>query len=149
MLCEICKKQMASVTRRVGGGFGEEKLAVCYDCANKMDNELPTRGFADFFWGREEKITKCVVCGTDLSEIKRTRYVGCGECYKVFNKEIEELINLVHGRHEHVGRMPLSVASRIDEVKSPSSIMQSALEFGDYDKAKIARNHFPSRRGRD
>ena len=147
MLCEICKRQMASMTRRLDRGYGEEKLAICYECANKMDNEPSSKGYADFFWGREEKITKCVVCGTSLSEIKRTRYVGCSECYKIFAKEIDELISLIHGRNEHVGRMPLSVSNRIDEAPTASSVMKSALEISDYDKAVIARNHFPSRGG--
>lgn len=148
MLCEICKRQMASKAMRLDRGYGEEKLAICYECAKKMDSEASAGSYSDFFWGKEEKITKCVVCGTLLSEIKRTRYVGCSECYKIFNREIEELVSLIHGRHEHVGRMPLSVSNSIDEIKSPASIMKGALELGDYEKAMIARNHFPTKGGR-
>lgn len=147
MLCEICRKQHALQARRVDRGYGEEKLAVCDECARRVDMEQANISFADVFWGAERRIVKCAVCGTTLDEIKRTKYVGCSECYKIFAETIEGLTSSIHGKSVHVGRMPLSVSNRIDKAPMASSLMKRALEVGSFDMASVARSHFPTRRG--
>lgn len=147
MLCEMCRRQLAVQSRRVDRGYGEEKLAVCESCSKKVEEEQSMANFSDFFWGFERRITKCPECGLSLDEIKRTKYVGCRECYKVFEDSISGLTSSIHGRNEHVGRMPLSVSNNLDDVQSASTIMQKALEMGSYDLASIARSHFPTKGG--
>lgn len=144
MLCEICKNQFAQVSRNVDRGFGDEKVAVCYDCAKRLDNENEAENYFDFFWGNERKLAECGSCHTKLDEIKHSSYVGCKDCYKIFKSEIQELVGSLQGKIMHVGKVPLSVASK-KEMDS-SYLMNKALETGNFDLANIVRNHFPGRR---
>lgn len=155
MLCEICRKQKASVARVVDRGYGEQKVAVCLTCAQNIDNQRAVNKYSEFFWGGgdksepEIKIERCPTCGYSLSDIKRTSYVGCKDCYKLFKKEIGVFVNSIHGKNVHVGKVPLSEAKKADNsvITSAQISMQRAIEYGDIDLAKIARKHFPGAKG--
>lgn len=146
MLCELCKKLYATTTRSVDRGYGDERLAVCNDCAKRIDNNEQRNDFICDFWGTNKKLTKCGVCGTSLDTIVNTGYVGCASCYKMFSSDIAELIASVQGKYSHVGKVPLSIINKSDEQADPSRVMDNALNFGDLTLAEIARNHFPGRR---
>ena len=145
MLCEICKRQYAMLTRNVDRGFGEVRVAVCRECANTIDQREQNTDFTNDFWGDSRKITQCT-CGATLDSILQTGYVGCANCYKIFNKEISELVNNIQGKNIHVGKVPLSVSNKIDAETDVSGLMDKALEFGDFGLAEIVRNHFPGKR---
>jgi len=145
MLCEICKKQYAMYTRNVDRGFGEMKIAVCRDCAASIDSREQNDDFTNDFWGDKQKITQCT-CGTTLESVLKTGYVGCATCYKIFNKEISELVGDIQGKNVHVGKVPLTVTQKMDEETDVAGMMDRALDFGDFNLANIVRNHFPGKR---
>lgn len=147
MLCEICKRQYAMMTRNVDRGFGEIKVAVCHDCANEIDAREQNLDFTNDFWGDDtRKITKCGVCGTTLDSILQTGYVGCSTCYKIFSKEVSQLVNNIQGKNVHVGKVPLTITNKRDMETDVSGMMDKAIEFGDLGLADIVRNHFPGKR---
>lgn len=155
MLCEICRKQLASVTRMVDRGFGDQKMAVCFECAKQIDDKTAVSKYSEFFWGASEskkvetKIERCPTCGYSIEDIKRTSYVGCRDCYNVFRREIALITTRIHGKNVHVGKVPLSEVGRQDNMASTSAslTMKRAIEYGDIDLAKIARKHFPGSKG--
>lgn len=146
MLCEKCGKQNAIKTLKVVGQFGEEKLAVCEHCY-KNNDEIVNINFEDLFMEDYQKLTHCGVCGTSLESIKRTRYVGCSECYRMFADDIASVVETIQGgKSSHVGRMPLTVSNSIDNSPTAAEMMQKALEFGDLRMAQEARRKMPPRR---
>ena len=146
MLCEICKRQYAMMTKNVDRGFGEQKVAVCRDCANVIDEREHSAEYIKDFWGDSRKITQCAVCGTNLDSILKTGYVGCATCYKIFSKDVAGLVHSIQGKNIHVGKVPLSVTNKSDAESDVAGLMDKALEFGDLGLANIVRNHFPGKR---
>lgn len=146
MLCEICKKQYAMVSRNVDRGFGEMRVAVCRDCANMIDKREQNLDFTNDFWGDLKKITQCSVCGTTLESILQSGYVGCSNCYKVFSKEISELVNEIQGKNVHVGKIPRTILEKNEtEFEAPKGT-DNGFEFGELSLSDIVKNHFPGRR---
>ena len=146
VLCEICKKQYAVTSRVVDRGFGDCKTAVCNACALNIDNKGVNINFIEDFWGNNTRITKCGVCGTSLEEILKSGYVGCATCYKIFEKDIRDLVVNVQGKSTHVGKVPLSVTNKIDEQADVARLMERALQSGDFELSQIVRSHFPGKR---
>lgn len=146
MLCEICGRQRAMDCRMVDRGFGEEKIAVCFECARSLDSKGRQVDFSMNFWGETKRITKCPICGTLIDSILSSGYVGCSTCYKIFAKEIGELVASIQGRNIHVGKVPLTLINKSDEEADVASMMDKAINTGDFRIADKIRNHFPGRR---
>lgn len=146
MLCEVCGRQRAMDSRIMDRGFGDEKVAVCFECARSLDLKGRQIDFSMDFWGEPKRITKCPLCGTTVDSIMSSNYVGCATCYKVFSKDIAELVDSLQGKHLHVGKVPLTIINKSDEESDVASMMNKALTTGDFSIADRVRNHFPGRR---
>lgn len=146
MLCEICGRRQAINSRVVNRGFGEEKVAVCIECAKTESVNDSHIDFSMDFWGESRKITKCAVCGSSIESILSSGYVGCATCYQIFAREISELTNSIQGKNIHVGKVPLTIINKIDEEADVASMMNKALKTGDYSVADRVRDYFPRRR---
>jgi len=53
-------------------------------------------------------IKSCSVCGATASEVSKSGFVGCSECYKTFAALLDPYITKIHGKAVHRGRMPSS-----------------------------------------
>lgn len=48
----------------------------------------------------------CLYCKTTLSDFYQTGMLGCSECYKAFEPEIELALKKIQGRTFHAGKTP-------------------------------------------
>ncbi len=112
MLCQKCKQNNAtSHLHYVNNGIVRD-IYLCSDCAadfkaqsfydgdiiNMISNLLD-----EGVLGTKPTL-KCECCGTDFNEIRRTGKVGCGNCYKVFEKQLASIISRLHGKTTHIGK---------------------------------------------
>ena len=125
MLCEVCKKNEATVyiTKITNGKKQQHNL--CESCA---------RDFNGFSFGGEMGVISpfslqnilsglmgymgeasdnnkgseiyCKNCGVTLKDFKEKGILGCSECYKVFSSTVDPVINRVQGKSEHIGKIP-------------------------------------------
>ena len=146
MLCEICCRRSAMDSRVVNRGYGEEKVAVCLECAKTLDLKERHIDFSMDFWGENKKITKCAVCGTSIDSILSSGYVGCATCYKIFGREIADFVLSIQGKNVHVGKVPLTIINKSDEEADVATMMDKALKTGDFSIADRVRDFFPRRR---
>lgn len=51
-----------------------------------------------------EKI--CKKCGKKLSDFYKTSMLGCEECYHTFSIELQPVLKKLHGKTEHIGKVP-------------------------------------------
>lgn len=58
----------------------------------------------------EDLVCKC--CKTRLSDFLETGYVGCSQCYKLFEKDIMPMIYNFHKAVKHTGKRPERIASK-------------------------------------
>lgn len=119
MLCQICKKNQATVhyTKIINGKI--EELHVCEECAanNSEFNFNNPFSFHNLWTGliegfqnstpnkTVEKLT-CPFCGLDYSQFRETGKFGCAKCYETFKDNLIPLFKGIHGHDKHVGKVP-------------------------------------------
>ena len=165
MICQKCKlKNATSHFHSYINGVVSD-VYLCSDCAEKFHNE----GFNDknlygilsslFETGAlgEVGTKKCECCGTTLKNIAKAGRVGCGNCYKVFEKELESTLLRLHGRTTHVGKKPNELCgdavtpqkdneSRILELKEN---LKAAIEKEEYEAAAEIRDEIKRMEGKE
>ena len=82
---------------------------------DSIANELSS--FSDVLDGYDNSLFNrkeiyCKKCGTKLSYFMDTGFVGCANCYETFKDYAEELARNIHGRINHVGKVPKGEATR-------------------------------------
>jgi protein arginine kinase activator len=126
MLCQICKKNNATVhyTKIINGEI--EELHLCDECAmNNNEFEFDTTfsfhklltGLIDSIQGGSVKEqvdhTTCHFCGLSYAKFKQTGKFGCPYCYDNFKIKLLPLFRGIHGHNEHIGKIPKRVNSAI------------------------------------
>ena len=80
-----------------------------------FDNAINTlsktmQDFSDDWMPRRE--IYCKSCGTSLSSFLDTGFVGCSDCYDAFRSNAIQLAADIHGRVQHVGKVPKSETTK-------------------------------------
>lgn len=159
MFCFECKNKLATVhiTKVVNNNVQE--LHLCADCANRkfaapvvlfqpqflLPNIISNlvAAFAETEAQIQHTKEKCPVCGYSFSDFINTGLLGCGNCYAVFAKELNDVIRKVHGSTQHTGKvlrknMPGSKTKRaIDEFKKQ---LDDLVKKEEYEKAAKLRD---------
>lgn len=112
MLCDNCLKNQATVHMTTFASGQMQTVHLCGQCAanKKSAVVIPWFSFNDFlsafYEGEEAQDIKCDVCGTTLSAFKKCGRLGCANCYKVFEQNIQPVIKGIHMNTAHTGKRP-------------------------------------------
>ncbi len=101
---------------------------------NKLKKEIEKEQL--FF---AEDIT-CKCCKTRLSDLLETGYVGCSECYKLFEKDIMELIYNFHKSARHTGKRPEIVQTKAKLQKQIDSLLIQQAEASAHEDYLLAQS---------
>jgi protein arginine kinase activator len=121
MKCQVCQTEEAKIhlTQVVNGVA--KTLHLCEQCARKSGlnlsdptslNEVllglgqPSEQPAEPGTTGTQAERVCPHCHLSFSEFRKTGRLGCPECYRAFQTELEPLIRQMHRRDRHVGRRP-------------------------------------------
>ena len=135
MLCEICKKNPATIHIQELIAGSKKSLHICVKCAEKKAN-IPLHFDGDFDFTEmlynlteqlglmemfgdaddnelidddqvdpEDEIT-CMNCGWSLSKLRKTGRVGCQQCYHSFSEFIQDELGAMHHGTAHIGKSP-------------------------------------------
>jgi protein arginine kinase activator len=164
MLCQICKKNEATIKIVKVVGMSKIELNVCSECANYLlGNTISSISFSQnnineilgnllnaFYkyseednYNSQEIVLKCANCGLTYSEFVKTGKLGCSKCYETFTKQIKPLLERLHGNSEHVGKIPNKIKTRIDRLQKIKKIkeeLQKAVSKEEYEKAAQLRD---------
>lgn len=156
MKCDNCGKSNANIRyyRNINGV--EKQMNLCEECSQKLGiaNEMNFNMPIDFssFWGGffEDFETpsllnlvsgatelKCKGCNNTFEDILETGKFGCPECYETFENEIDELLNRMHGRNRHVGRLGSGEKIKVDNSTNTESKENKENNKIDELKAKL------------
>lgn len=162
MLCEVCKKNEATVfiTKIVNGN--KQQLNLCEHCAKEFDGFSIGKGieivapfsFQNILSGLLDYIgevpktnaeveVSCSNCGMTLRDFKEKGILGCSECYKSFSSTVNPIINRVQGKVEHVGKIPKKSGKEITTKKALINLkqeLQKAIALEEYEKAADIRD---------
>jgi protein arginine kinase activator len=78
-----------------------------------------------------------------FSDIKQTGKLGCSQCYKAFDTELEPTLRRIHGNSRHVGKIPLRggqkafLKKELDQLKSK---LQQSVKEEKYEQAAEIRD---------
>ncbi len=129
MMCENCGLKKATIVLYTSEQ-GEKRL--CTDCQHvvtetvgelfpSLEELISPMGLASLFGpgfgtnlsalkptAPNQNLKTCTTCGFTLKDILQNGRLGCGNDYKLFEKELEPLISKVQaGALKHVGRSPI------------------------------------------
>ena len=168
LICMKCNKSLATVriTRIIEGQVHE--MHLCQDCASKISpyqkkkmsslqkdlNEI-LAGLLKQEKGaaaapppptetREERIDLvCDNCGFPFESYRKSFFLGCSNCYKVFHKYLNADIRKVHGNVQHTGRVPrrfhkfVELKRNLDTLKRD---LQEAVKAENFERAAELRD---------
>src|SRR5512143_2449987 len=138
MLCDICKKNVATahLTQIVDGKT--KKVDLCEACSKEKGLDDPT-GFslADLLLGlgaAQEMAQanaggelRCPSCGFTQADFKKAGRLGCADCYTTFAEGLEGLLKTMHKGTKHIGKVP-QVMKRSQDLSDRLKTLQQKLE---------------------
>jgi len=84
---------------------------------------------------------KCQTCGWSFRQYRQTMLLGCGDCYRAFEKQLAEDLRRYHGTVRHHGKQPapIAAADAVGEEKLETLQKRLALAIQDEDFELAAR----------
>ncbi len=70
----------------------------------------------------------CQRCKTKLSDLLETGYVGCADCYKLFDKDIMQMLYDFHKAVKHTGKKPERVVSKARKQQEIDNLLKKQAE---------------------
>lgn len=152
-LCMKCKKSEATVriTKIIKGEVREVRL--CQECAGKLSPFQKPIGLskvlADLLQAnKQEKLVStsgkvCPNCGISLEDYRSSLFVGCRECYTVFEDELKRDLRKFHGSTVHVGKTPAKYAELAQKTASIEDLrkkMEESIKNEDFEEAAQLRD---------
>ncbi|MCI1944659.1 UvrB/UvrC motif-containing protein [Clostridium luticellarii] len=163
MLCDICKKNEATVhiTKIINGS--KQEINLCEKCAMERGelNFVPQidfvapfsfqnilSGIMDYMINANNEQYKsfdvsCKNCGTSYNEFKKTGFLGCSECYKNFNNILGPIIKRVQVNLDHTGKIPKRAGKDMIQKKKLLKLkadLQKTVSLEQYEKAATIRD---------
>jgi len=133
MLCDICGKNPATVhlTEIIDEQMTE--LHLCEECAHKKSAAMEQQfGLSDLLAGmaefekpspeKEAATVKCPNCGLTYADFRKIGRLGCGECYRAFNKYLTPLLKRIHGATVHIGKVPFKAGKVVRKKEKVADI---------------------------
>lgn len=154
MDCDNCgNPAKVHLTQLVGGKV--KKVALCDECAQQKGVTDPT-GFAlaDMLLGDKPGSMavapapavsgrSCPTCGFTMSDLKKVRRFGCGDCYRTFREEVTQMIRGMHKGGMHSGKVPdglMEVHQRNMRLEDLRSRLERAVNAENYEEAAGLRD---------
>lgn len=152
-LCEICKKNEATVTLTEINKDGQKTdLFLCPTCAREKGFvDIPEIGktLSEIINELKEKIQEedtrlaCPECRITFADFKRRGRLGCATCYTAFSPKIKPLLKRLHGSSQHLGKKITSGTKPTlikYEIKRLRTELKWAIQEEDYEKAARLRD---------
>ena len=175
MLCEQCKKRTATVFYNENINGKTNSFSLCGECAAKIRDKGELReitsmihSFADPFCSvhdslfhdffgfpvgkRKGEDKKCPTCGTTFQSISQHGRVGCADCYTAFRRELDPLINSLHGSALHCGEAPSRQRAHLERMRKIEQIkkdLQEQIQLENFEQAALLRDELKKLQNED
>ncbi len=156
MICEICREAVATVHLTEIVNNSKKEIHLCEECAQQKGVAIQTHiknfSIPEFFGnlvepkeagdGEQEDLL-CHQCGLSHRHFRTTGKLGCPNDYRVFGKELTQLLEKIHGSVQHRGKVP----NRVDrenilqkEIEELKLELRHAVEHEEYEHAATLRD---------
>jgi protein arginine kinase activator len=150
MECESCHQRPATLRRTEIVDNKLTTVHLCEDCAKTGDGSLKPPASAPLVVVpatstdqevRELFERRCPVCGLSYSEFRTRGRLGCANDYALFRKGLVPLLEKIHGKTQHEGKIPSHAGQELAREKQVQRLqeqLQKAVKREAYeDAAKI------------
>lgn len=168
MECEICHEAIATVHLTDVINNVKKEIHLCEDCAEKRGAtiksymnkvapvlpEIQAAQLASTDLGESENDDTPVGCpGCEISyrTFRSNGKFGCPKCYTAFGRHVIQLLEKIHQKVQHVGKMPLRTnrdEAAQNEIKHLREALRGAIEMEEYEKAANIRDRIYGLEGR-
>jgi len=154
MLCDICKKNEATVHLTEIVNEKMTKLHLCEGCAKDKGAEMEEHfGLSDLLAGLSDlgakiepeitEMVKCPACGFTYQDFKKIGRFGCSECYEALKSQIMPLLKRIHGADRHTGKVPLMAGKTAKDTRTLQELkmkMEKAIQAEEFEEAARLRD---------
>lgn len=140
MICQICKKNLATIHMTQQKKDRVVKIHMCRQCAEEKGLDYLEKSnfamgnlisglFASPLEGLRSKreTFACPNCGTSYDDFKEIARLGCSECYDFFKDQLLPVLRNLHIKTQHLGKFPASRGAYADDIKR-ITLLQEELE---------------------
>jgi len=154
MLCEICKKNPATIHfSEISGKVVGKELHICEECAKKsglqklgitlMDVISKITSPLPYDIHQKLALLKCPKCQMTFADFRAKSRFGCANDFEIFKKGLIPIFEKIHGSSQHRGKIPASEGAELRE-ESELAILNRELEqmvkIENYEKAAEIRD---------
>lgn len=157
MLCEECGKKEGITWAVKVDRKKKTKAWICAVCAKEQgweevsETAAVTEGnvMASLIKQSEAAGTKtlpklrCSHCDLSYEDFRQFGRLGCSKCYEAFSDSLKDLLRRIHGRNDHVGKVPRSSREKFltrREIKKLQGEIKKAVENEEFEKAAVMRD---------
>lgn len=147
MLCEMCRKNDATVHFKQAVNGKSSEMHLCESCARSSgsDGQSPLP-LSDILFGVEVhgevpsmEDTSCPACHLRRSDFAKTSRLGCPACYETFREDLEPMLREAHIGTRHRGKAPAK-NRLVAGLTSARKEMDRAISRQDYEEAAKLRD---------
>ncbi len=163
MKCQVCEECDATVHLTDVANNEKREVHLCEPCAqeqqvtiksflNKQPSASKEHTFPEFLaqlvqsqteMYPDEKDLACERCGTTYKKFRTTGKFGCPMDYTVFRKGLVNLLEKIHGKVQHEGKVPIRASDDIDrqrQIRALRADLQRAVRDEAYERAAEIRD---------
>lgn len=135
MLCQICKKNTATIHYKSSINGQVKEMYLCNECASesgvgekaKSQNMFHTIDMVDSFFdntpdtllgglfgemlgtkqGAKQAVKVCEKCGMRYNDFVHGGKIGCEKCYEAFDALLKPTLKRIHGNTGYCGKTPV------------------------------------------
>ena len=157
LVCDSCKKRVATVhyTEVVGGKVTD--LHLCAECADTKGLVKPLSKskfmVADFLAGlaegmdadelEKETQIRCKTCNLSYAEFRRGGKLGCADCYPSFTDKLDPLLRKIHGSTRYTGKLIFRTGAKAELKRELAGIqkrLKAAIRDENFEDAASLRD---------
>lgn len=165
MQCETCHEKQATVHLTDVSQNQKKEVHLCESCAKEQGVTIKSYmhkspSYPEFLTQlvhsqaepvSDEKDLTCPRCGMTYKKFRATGKFGCPNDYVVFKKGLVSLLEKIHGKVQHAGKVPFKATDEISkqkEIRTLRSDMEKAVRDEAYEKAALLRDRIYRLEGR-
>lgn len=170
MVCDICKKNPATIHIQEIAGNEKKNLHLCQECAQKKaqeDSSFQALNLAEVLYNISNQLNPedvqsnpdtehsgifCASCGWDYASFRKTGRLGCPDCYQAFYDTLKSAIGAMHRGTTHTGKLPsaftgtmpgkntVNAAVLRKELEKLQNSLNAAVAAEEFERAVILRD---------
>ncbi len=154
MLCQVCKIREVNVHLKEIIGGDVRELHLCDICAKEKglgEPFLPSFSLPELMLGLTDleippstkEGPECSGCGLSYEDVRIKGKLGCSLCYQNFREYLDPLLEKIHGKVHHSGKVPKKAKKeyRLDRrVYELRKELNEAVRKEEYEKAAELRD---------